>query len=433
MGDVVIRVEDLSKEYRLGVIGYGTLCGDLASWWARLRGRDDPNLALDAGRGSCEPGERAWALDGVSFDVMRGEALGVIGRNGAGKSTLLKILSRVTTATRGTVRLRGRVASLLEVGTGFHPELTGRENVFLNGAILGMNRREVARKLDEIVAFSGVERYIDTPVKRYSSGMRVRLAFAVAAHLEPEILIIDEVLAVGDAAFQRKCLDKMGEVAGQGRTVLFVSHNMAAVQSLCTRSIWLDGGRLAMGGPAEEVGLAYLRSQGGVSTTAFWPARDDAPGNDQVRLRSVSVRPEGGGEEITVSTPLVVDVEFWNQVPGARLNLSAFLVNEQNVTVFNTAPMGEAEWHGKPFPAGLFRSGFRVPGSLLNDGRYSLRLFVVRNRGEVVSRHDAVLSFDVLDDPAARAGWFGPWRGAVRPRLQWHTEFLEPDDVERPA
>lgn len=242
MSDVVIKVENLWKEYRLGVVNHGTLKRDLQSWWARVHGQDDPNTRIDVNAATSEAPDRFWALRDVSFDVRQGEVLGIIGRNGAGKSTLLKILSRVTTPTKGEVKIRGRVASLLEVGTGFHPELTGRENIFLNGAILGMSKAEIRAKLDEIVDFSGVEKFIDTPVKRYSSGMYVRLAFAVAAHLDPEILIIDEVLAVGDAEFQKKCLGKMGEVAKGGRTVLFVSHNMGAVTKLCSVSMLLDQG-----------------------------------------------------------------------------------------------------------------------------------------------------------------------------------------------
>jgi len=244
MNTIAISVEHLSKSYRLGQIGTGTFAYDLALWWARLRGKPNPLLRIGQQDRSNQAGEEIWALQDVSFTVQQGEALGIIGRNGAGKSTLLKILSRVTAPTSGRVRVKGRIASLLEVGTGFHPELTGRENIYLNGAILGMRRAETARKFDEIVDFAGVEKFIDTPVKRYSSGMYVRLAFAVAAHLDPEILVVDEVLAVGDAEFQKKCLGKMGAVAQGGRTVLFVSHNMAALKALCPNSLWLENGKL---------------------------------------------------------------------------------------------------------------------------------------------------------------------------------------------
>lgn len=246
MSDTVIKVENLTKEYRLGVINHGTLHQDLQSWWARMRGKEDPNSLISSTQDSdsLNDNPHMLALRDVSFDVKQGEILGIIGRNGAGKSTLLKILSRVTAPTSGTVKIKGRVASLLEVGTGFHPELTGRENVYLNGAILGMTKKEINSKFDEIVAFAEIEKFVDTPVKRYSSGMYVRLAFAVAAHLDPEILIVDEVLAVGDVEFQKKCLGKMGDVAKGGRTVLFVSHNMAAIRQLCSKGILLESGKL---------------------------------------------------------------------------------------------------------------------------------------------------------------------------------------------
>ncbi|WSH02327.1 ABC transporter ATP-binding protein [Rhizobium ruizarguesonis] len=245
MNDIVISVENVSKLYRLGAINHGTLYRDLQSWWARLRGKADPNSPIDTPRSNSAVQSEQWfkALDGIDFEVTRGEVLGLIGGNGAGKSTLLKILSRITAPSSGEVRMKGRIASLLEVGTGFHPELTGRENVFLNGALLGMAPTEVSKKFDEIVDFAGVETFIDTPVKRYSSGMYVRLAFAVAAHLESEVLLVDEVLAVGDTAFQKKCLGKMEDIGASGRTILFVSHNMAAIENLCQKVLVLDRGR----------------------------------------------------------------------------------------------------------------------------------------------------------------------------------------------
>lgn len=260
MSDTVIHVEHIWKQYQLGTISHNTLKADLASWWARMRGREDPNLPLDDARlkqqSNSQP-DRFWALKDINFEVKQGEVLGIIGKNGAGKSTLLKILSRVTTPTRGQIKVKGRIASLLEVGTGFHPELTGRENIFLNGAILGMNKVEIRKKLDEIIDFAEVEKFVDTPVKRYSSGMYVRLAFAVAAHLEPEILVVDEVLAVGDAEFQKKCLGKMGDVASNGRTILFVSHNMGSIKALCSRCAVIDQGRMVFGGDVEQAVSSY--------------------------------------------------------------------------------------------------------------------------------------------------------------------------------
>ncbi len=259
--DIILKAENISKQYRLGQVGTGTLSHDLNRWWASVRGKEDPYLRVGETNDRSTKGssDYVWALQDVSFEVRQGEVLGIIGKNGAGKSTLLKILSRVTAPTTGSIKTKGRIASLLEVGTGFHGEMTGRENIYLNGAILGMTKKEIKSKIDEIISFSGCERYIDTPVKRYSSGMTVRLAFAVAAFLEPEILVVDEVLAVGDAEFQKKAIGKMQDISrGEGRTVLFVSHNMAAVKSLCTRGIVMENGRVAFEGGVEESIQRYL-------------------------------------------------------------------------------------------------------------------------------------------------------------------------------
>jgi lipopolysaccharide transport system ATP-binding protein len=289
----VISVENLSKTYRLGQIGTGTFSRDLEVWWAKLRGKPNPMLRIGEKDHGNRDGEELWALRDVSFTVEQGEVLGIIGRNGAGKSTLLKILSRVTAPTSGKIKVKGRIASLLEVGTGFHPELTGRENIYLNGAILGMTKQEVRRKFDEIVDFSEVEKFIDTPVKRYSSGMYVRLAFAVAAHLDPEILVVDEVLAVGDAEFQKKCLGKMGDVAKEGRTVLFVSHNMAAITSLCSRVAYLDKGLFTVDGNANEIVQLYLArsaSNNGIDLAQ----RTDRSGSGLVRVKTMSIADASG-------------------------------------------------------------------------------------------------------------------------------------------
>jgi lipopolysaccharide transport system ATP-binding protein len=288
MSDVVIKVENLGKQYRLGSVGTGTISHDLNRWWAKARGKEDPNLKIGGVNDRSKKGDSdlVWALKDINFEVKQGEVLGIIGKNGAGKSTLLKILSRVTGPTVGDIKVKGRIASLLEVGTGFHPELTGRENIFLNGAILGMTKQEIKSKFDEIVDFSGVERYIDTPVKRYSSGMYVRLAFAVAAHLEPEILIVDEVLAVGDAEFQKKCLGKMKDVSGQGRTVLFVSHNMAAVKTLCTHGIILKNGELVFSGSAEDACINYLGNS--ISDAEIKLInREDRRGNKKIKIEEI--------------------------------------------------------------------------------------------------------------------------------------------------
>lgn len=299
----VIEIERVWKRYRLGVIGYGTLSQDLQSWWYKFRGLDDPNCSLEKVDQSQVEGGVFWALKDINLEIKKGEIVGIVGSNGAGKSTLLKVLSRVTAPTRGEIRVKGRIASLLEVGTGFHPELTGRENVYLNGAILGMTKKEINRKFDEIVDFSSVGKFVDTPVKRYSSGMRVRLGFAVAAHLDPEILVVDEVLAVGDADFQRKCLGKMKDIAGDGRTVLFVSHNMASIQSLCSRAVLLKGGVVEEVGEVYSIVNRYL-SSGSVSFDVFHRLDDKVPAK-KIWISSAYFRSDGKEANVTYCGALV--------------------------------------------------------------------------------------------------------------------------------
>jgi lipopolysaccharide transport system ATP-binding protein len=321
----------------------------------------------------------------------------------------------------------GRVGALLEVGTGFHPELTGRENIYLNGAILGMARQEIGRKFDEIVAFAEVDQFIDTPVKHYSSGMGLRLGFAVAAYLEPEILIVDEVLAVGDAAFQKKCIGKMTEVAGGGRTVLFVSHNLPAVQGLCSRVIQLQQGIITAVGDPETIIAQYLQSVTSVNTEQTWEDMESAPGNAAIRLRKVQVRPDNmpPASPITTSTPLVVEIEYWNLKPGARLNLSVRVENSQGYLVFNTASLHEPAWNGKPFPKGLFRSAFEIPGDLLNDGWHKVDVMFVEDVRFTAYVKENALAFDVIDSGIGRGDWYGKWPGVVRPLLNWTTEYLD--------
>jgi lipopolysaccharide transport system ATP-binding protein len=286
----------------------------------------------------------------------------------------------------------------------------------------------VARKFDEIVTFSEIEKFLDTPVKRYSSGMYVRLAFAVAAHLEPEILIVDEVLAVGDAAFQKKCLGKMGDVAKEGRTVLFVSHNMVAVQSLCSRAIRLQDGKAIEDGEAGQVVSDYLKTFSSSSTEQVWNNIDTAPGNEKVRLHRACVRPENGSasDPITIRTPLALEFEYWNLETNACLDLVLQLFNEQGILIIDTGPIHEPVWHGRPFPAGLFRSMCHVPGDLLNDGMYRLRLLVVKDQGIVIYQKDDILTFEMHDTPERRGGWHGKATCAIRPELLWSTELLEP-------
>jgi len=427
MSDCAIQVESLGKEYRLGVVNHHTLARELQSWWAKVRGKEDPNSPLQiSGQSSPLTPERFWALRDLSFEVKRGETLGIIGRNGAGKSTLLKILSQVTAPTTGQVRLKGRLASLLEVGTGFHPELTGRENVFLNGAILGMSRSEVGRKLDEIVAFAELAQFLDTPVKRYSSGMYVRLAFAVAAHLEPEILIVDEVLAVGDVQFQRKCLGKMEEVGRQGRTVLFVSHNMTAVQRLCRKAIWLEQGRVVQQGEVAQVLSSYLQNG---SESACYKAWDDpaaAPGNERACLRSVKLVDDQGMDQVFfhLEQNVVIEVEYTVHRADTVLNLSLSLFNQEEVHVFASPSITDPAWFMKKHQVGSYRSRCLIPARLLNQGRYHLTLLLVENGRTITAQADRVVTLDMVDSGAGRGNFFGSWGGVVRPNLDWQTERL---------
>ncbi|HUY31713.1 MAG TPA: ABC transporter ATP-binding protein [Pirellulales bacterium] len=415
-----IRVQALSKRFRVRSAGPRPRYRTLREEVSRLVGRTMRRL-----RGTTAGDETDfWALRDVSFDVPHGEVMGVIGRNGAGKSTLLKVVSRITRPTAGTVRIRGRVGSLLEVGTGFHPELTGRENIYLNGAILGMSHREIVRKFDAIVDFAGTETFLDSPVKHYSSGMYMRLAFAVAAQLEPEVLLIDEVLAVGDGEFQAKCLGKMGELATQGRTILFVSHNLAAVRSLCKTTVWLDQGRIASHGPTAEVVNRYIDSGERLASQRTWDSPETAPGNDSVRLRRVAVVPAEGDQRaaLTIVTPLVIVFECWNLLPEAELSLNLVLYNLEGVCIFNSiAPAAM-------LPRGLFRSTCRVPADLLNDGVYRVRLLVVEDEAVPIVDLENVAMFEVHETERP-IRWFGKLIGAVRPRLEWITRPI-PEQAE---
>jgi lipopolysaccharide transport system ATP-binding protein len=370
MSQTVISVEHLSKAYYLGQIGTGTLSRDLQVWWAKQRGKPNPLLKIgDADHGNRD-GEELWALRDVSFTVEQGEVLGIIGRNGAGKSTLLKILSRVTAPTSGKVKVKGRIASLLEVGTGFHPELTGRENIYLNGAILGMTRREIDRKFDEIVDFAEVEKFIDTPVKRYSSGMYVRLAFAVAAHLDPEILVVDEVLAVGDAEFQKKCLGKMGDVAKEGRTVLFVSHNMAAVQSLCSKTQLISHGRLSLSGNTDQVIEKYLEDLSSIGRQSLMQ-RTDRKGNGRLVFKDITFEDNNGKQLQELISGKDTNIILSYETKGKVVNIKAsigfysgmgqFLLmcnNEMAGQPFETLPSSgqiKCSLPKLPFSQGLYR------------------------------------------------------------------------------
>ncbi len=420
---IAIRVDHLSKRYRIGLaqtrFQYETLSERLtqmvsAPFRGQGRGANDSSTAY------------IWALRDVSFEVPQGQVLGVIGRNGAGKSTLLKILSRITEPTEGEVMIRGRVGSLLEVGTGFHPELTGRENIYLNGAILGMKRAEIDRKFDEIVAFAEVEQFIDTPVKRYSSGMYLRLAFAVAAHLEPEILVVDEVLAVGDAEFQKKCLGKMGDVAQQGRTVLFVSHNMSAILRLTQESIVLEKGRLVLRAPSAEAVDYYLSAGNARAGERYWEAEEVPASAAPFRPLAIRVRDAKGNIVDTIRSvePCTIEIEYALNAPISGLRIGIYLSTargEYAFTSFDTDDPALFERYASR-PAGHYLSRCTLPADLLNSGRYTVSVNASSYGVRRYFMDEQALTFHV--DPAGAPGmqWSEPRPGVIRPRLAWSIE-----------
>ena len=408
----IIKIEGVSKLYRLGSIGTGSLGQDLTRAWAKMRGKEDPfaKVGQSNDRTKDADSDFVWSLRDINFSVNKGETLGVIGRNGAGKSTLLKILSRVTGPTTGSIKINGRLASLLEVGTGFHPELTGKENIFLNGSILGMRKAEIKSKLDEIIDFAGVARYIDTPVKRYSSGMYVRLAFAVAAHLDPEILVVDEVLAVGDAEFQKKCLGKMKDVSdNDGRTILFVSHNMSAVEKLCSRSILLEHGTIIKDGPSKEIIDHYHSRYRPQSQELEWNEKD-APGNDNYKLKRVTaLNPNAENSmKLIINEPITIEVAFSYRGRGANLNLSIVILTMDGTPVFN---LGTEIFQ---VTQGNYIASLEIPANFMNSEIYLVSLYWVHDTSVVDFKIEEVFSFEVLDIPR-EGNYFGKWIGTVRP------------------
>jgi lipopolysaccharide transport system ATP-binding protein len=435
--DFAIKAENLSKIYRIGIKeeirdSFASAVFDfIKSPWKNyqkyrsLYKFDD----LKSDQGNSNTADIIWALRNVSLRVERGEVVGIIGQNGAGKSTLLKVLCRITDPTSGFAEIRGRVSSLLEVGTGFHPELTGRENIYLNGTILGMTKKEVDHKFDEIVSFSGVEKFLDTPVKRYSSGMQVRLAFSVAAHLEPEILLIDEVLAVGDIEFQRKCLKKMENVGQEGRTVLFVSHNMPAVTRLCSRTILLSRSRIIDDGPTEKVVKKYLTSGVGVPAAREWLDIATAPSGEFTRIHAVRVKTEDGDilDTIDIRHSFTIEI-FWEVIKsGYGLSPHFGFNNESGELVFVTIDL-DPEWRGKIRPVGRYRSTVWVPGNLLAEGLFYVDCFLYNNTLNVVDCGEKpAISFQIVDpcEGDSARGDYGHhhFPGVVRPLLKWTTEL----------
>jgi len=427
MEKTIISVKNLGKRYLLGQgggEGYRVLRDVMANAVKDLFKKNNENVDQ----------QEFWALKDITFDVRVGEKIGIIGWNGAGKSTLLKILSEITEPTEGEVRINGRVASLLEVGTGFHPELTGRENIFMNGAILGMRHAEIKKKFDEIVAFAEVEKFLDTPVKRYSSGMYVRLAFAVAAHLEPEILLVDEVLAVGDIQFQKKCLGKMEEISSGGRTVLFVSHNMSSVRNLCQRTILLTNGKIEKEGPSVDIINYYIsKSHINESGSVKWDISDTVPGNNDLKVHSVSVVSSQGDitSEFTTDQDVTIEIKFWNFKEGEKYIVNINLKSSDDLWVFTSvnapsANIGKDIWYEKPYCVGLYKTECRIPANLLNNGKYYVYIAIAYQKiNEAIVQLEDVISFSVYDIGEMSKEYNGPWLGPIRPKLYWNTELID--------
>jgi lipopolysaccharide transport system ATP-binding protein len=436
MNKPIIKVKNLSKRYRIGLKEelHDTFFGALLSWVKYPLFNFKRLQKLSKFNESDESDDIIWALRDISFEVNKGEVLGVVGKNGAGKSTLLKILSRITEPTGGWAKANGRVASLLEVGTGFHQELTGRENVFLNGAILGMKKEEIERKFDEIVDFSGVGKFIDTPVKRYSSGMTVRLAFSVAAHLEPEIMIIDEVLAVGDVEFQKKCLGKMKDITSEGRTVIFVSHNMPSVIKLCDRAILIKNGKIEQEGKAIDVVADYLSDFESGNGEVIWEDFEEAPGNDNVRLLSVRILQEGFDGPIQVvdrCKEIQIEITYINlqeEMPlysGIRIrdSLGTNILHTSNHSANNIL---EDKWFINPQAKGRYKSVCRIPANLLIEGQYRITPFIGIQPKNAQAGAEDVISFRTYDSRDENRRTLGGWWGVVGPQMEWVTDRLDP-------
>ena len=411
----VITVENISKQYIIDHQkgkGANTLRDVIAANFRQVFNGQKKQESITR--------EEFWALRDVNFSIEQGDRVGIVGHNGAGKSTMLKVLSKIIEPTTGTVRIRGRVASLLEVGTGFHPELTGRENIYLNGSLLGMSRNEIKKQFDEIVAFAGVEKFLDTPVKRYSSGMYVRLGFAISAHLDPEIMIVDEVLAVGDAEFQKKSLGKMRDNSASGRTIIFVSHNLTAVQALCNKTLYFEKGQLIEQGETNQVIASYLSKVSRTRLLRAWDTPEDAPGNDLVRIRRIELTPDYQDEltHIDVRTPMKLRFEFWNLMDRANLNLSMHLNSLTGECIFNVGTQS------RPYGKGLIAGECTIPGYFLNDGSYTISVMVVKDTVTPLYTMDEGITFDVEDHREGIA-WYGKWPGYVRPQFPFEMGMLE--------
>ncbi|HYF30611.1 MAG TPA: ABC transporter ATP-binding protein [Chitinophagaceae bacterium] len=418
MPEPIIEVNQVSKVYNINRSASGSLRQDLKRAWLTALGKE--NKFFNSRDADSKP-TTLRALHDVSFTVQEGEILGIIGPNGAGKSTLLKILSRIILPTEGYVRGRGKISSLLEIGTGFHYELSGRENIFISGYMLGMKKHEIRKRFDEIVEFSGVEQFLDTPVKRYSSGMYVRLAFAVAAHLDPDILIVDEVLAVGDAEFQRKCMGKMKEVSSKkGRTILFVSHNMQAITNLCSNALLLQKGKITATGTPAQVVNSYFSAFRNQLWKHEWQAGDGAPGNEFITLQSVELIPElpDGMNQIDIRTPITVRFRFYNKSPDIVLATGLHLYTITEECIFDVSSPATVQ------KAGLIEGTCTIPGNFLNDGSYFISIIFVKDTSKPLFYFDRCLQFDV-EDYRENMAWFGKWRGYVRPQFPFQLKQIE--------
>lgn len=429
MSNTIVRLENISKQYRLGVVGTGTLSHDLNRFFAKIRGKEDPTLKVGAKNTLDSVDEQyVWALRNVNLDVAEGEVLGLIGKNGAGKSTLLKLLSRVTGPTTGQIKVKGRIASLLEVGTGFHPELTGKENIYLNGAILGMTKNDIRRKFDDIVEFSGVKKYVDTPVKRYSSGMYVRLAFAVAAHLEPEILIVDEVLAVGDADFQRKALGKMNEVSQSGRTVLFVSHDMGAIRRLCPRSALMSAGTIEMDGRTEDVIEHYLSDASNQVARMASYGEGKLSKSEDMLLKSIRITDANDSTDsiLTNGNPVYVKVDYdvLKEIRSMRVVVQLFTTRGDEL-FYSSDYVG---WdRGMPRSPGKYQSICEIPGNFLNANKYYVRVLVDVPKDRVLIPQTETVSFTVSELEYDQMGisLSGVPKGLIHPKLNWNVNKVD--------
>jgi lipopolysaccharide transport system ATP-binding protein len=431
MNKPVIQVENLSKAYQIGKIGTGTISRDIERFWiTKILGKEDPFLKIGETNDRSIKGESdiVWSLKDINFEVNEGDAVGIIGKNGAGKSTLLKLLSRVTSPTTGEIRVKGRIASLLEVGTGFHPELSGRENIYLNGAILGMRKKEITSKLDEIIDFSGVERYIDTPVKRYSSGMYVRLAFAVAAHLESEILIVDEVLAVGDAEFQKKCLGKMGDISkGEGRTVLFVSHNMDSIMRLCSKSILMNNGRIIDHDITSKVIDNYLKSEYGMSSVKSWKGK--SAGNSLVRI--IDVKAHNNQYEVKDNFKIteLVGITVCYQVieEGNKFHAAFNFYDRNGINIFDSHENNTINYY-EIKKRGYYETTVWIPENLFAEGVILVGVAIVTHNPFQVHFHERdCIAFNMVDiqiNSPTKGEYVGSLPGIIRPLMKWESKNI---------